>query len=236
MGALIQEARWLRRKLIFATPAPHLIEKLEDCYGVEPPRLFSLPNPLRLPPGPVRKSEQPSVVFLGRLDPIKRPWIFVELARRFPAVTFRMLGQSHFQGPGAYVPENLPPNLHLLGHTDETEKARWLREAWVAVNCSIHEALAVSILESFACETPVLSCQDPGYLVSRFGHYAGRFDGSGMEGLDAFAAGLRTLLTAREATLELGRQARAWVESQHSEEHFLERFARLRAMCGLSSQ
>ena len=32
------------------------------------------------------------VAFVGRLDPVKRPWLVVELARRHPEVRFEMAG------------------------------------------------------------------------------------------------------------------------------------------------
>ena len=36
------------------------------------------------------------------LDPIKRPWLFAEIAKHFPDVEFLFLGQSHFRGEGAW--------------------------------------------------------------------------------------------------------------------------------------
>jgi hypothetical protein len=78
------------------------------------------------------KSDGPRVVFLARLDPYKRPWLFVELARRFPGVGFLLLGRTHFSGLGSWTPEAVPPNLKVMGHLDGAEKLRLLASAWGA--------------------------------------------------------------------------------------------------------
>lgn len=232
MQQLWWEARLLGRPMLFATPAPYLVGKLPGCYGFEPPRVHFLPNPIGLRANRL-KSGEPTVVFLGRLDPIKRPWVFVELARRLPQVQFLMLGQAHFRGEGAYKVEAPPSNLHVLGHQGEEAKTRLLSEAWATVNTSVHEGLAVSFLESFACETPVISCQDPGYLVSRFGRYTGRFDGTGLEGLDAFEVAMRYMLEQPEKWLGKGREARLWLQEEYRPQEFGER---LRALCGMAGR
>ena len=233
LARIARESSWTGRPLLFATPAPFLVTKLEGTYGVEPWDFYCLPNPIRLDPPRVAKSAQPTVVFLARLDPYKRPWLFAELARHFPHVEFRFLGQSHFTGPGAWRAENLPPNVRLLGHVHEEEKLRLLSEAWVAINTSIHEGLAVSFLEALACETPLLSCVNPGFVVSRYGIYTGRFDGAGTESMDAFRAGLQTLLDEEALRTRLARSGREWVRATHTVGTFLDTFRRLCAHAGV---
>jgi len=90
-----------RRPLLFGTPALSLGSLLEGAYAVSGVECVFLPNIVDIRMKNITKSETPRVIFLGRLDPIKRPWLFVELARAFPAVEFLMLGQSHFRGRGA---------------------------------------------------------------------------------------------------------------------------------------
>jgi glycosyltransferase involved in cell wall biosynthesis len=233
VAAIERESRWLNRKLMFATPAPHLAGKLEAAYGIEPSEMYLLPNVIPVNPVRVAKSARPSVVFLGRLDPIKRPWIFAALAARHRDTDFLLLGKSHFTGPGSWRPQSLPSNLRLLGHVGEEDKFRVLSSAWVAVNTSIHEGLAVSLLEALACETPLVACQDPGSLVSRHGVYAGRYDGSGMDSLDAFSDALQTVFENPNLRRDLGGSGRAWVEATHSRRRFLECFDRLCERAGV---
>jgi len=227
LGTIARVSRWLGRPVLFASPAPHLRSKLAGMIGVEVDELLCLPNPINLEPGEVRKSERPRVVFLARLDPYKRPWLFAELASRFPAIEFLFVGQAHYRGEGAWEPDMLPPNVRLLGHIDGPEKLRVLSSACVLVNTSIHEGLPVSVLEALACETPLLACVDPG------GVYAGRFDGSGLDALPSLAAGLERLFADADLRTRLGQAGRRWVEATHSRERFLEAFRDLCARAGI---
>lgn len=229
LAGIVRWSRLLRRRVRFATPAPHLAAKMEATYGTAPPEVAFLPNPIELDPGVATKSERPRVIFLGRLDPIKRPWLFFELAQRFPDVEFVVLGQAHFDGDGSWAPQAVPPNVRAVGHVDGTAKTKVLASAWVLVNTSIHEALAVSFLEGLRCETPLLALQDPGGLVSRFGVFAGECGGTGIEGLPRLSAGLDRLLADHDLRRRLGREGSRWVARTHSGAHFLAAF---RELCG----
>lgn len=225
---VVTMSQWTGRRVFFAAPALFLREKTEGTYGIKTPDLGFLPNIVEVEPGQIVKSEQPRVVFLGRLDPIKRPWVFTEMGRHFPHVEFLFLGKNHFQGEGSWQPNGLPGNVRLLGHVDSAEKIRLLCSAWTLVNTSIHEALPISFLEALACETPILSCQNPEDVTSRFGIYVGRWDGTGLEGLPQFVEGLRRLLDDEPFRRRLGQEGRRWVQTHHSGGHFVEAF---REMC-----
>jgi glycosyltransferase involved in cell wall biosynthesis len=233
LGGVVRSSRWLRRSVLFATPAPSLAEKVPETYGVRASDVAFLPNIIDLEPGEIRKGERPTVVFLARLDPYKRPWLFAELARRFPEVEFLFLGQACVRGRGAWTPRALPPNVRLLGHVGDEEKARLLAAAWVLVNTSLHEGLAVSLLEALACETPLLASVDPEGVVSRFGIHVGRFEGSGLDALPRFAEGLDRLLGDAALRARLGREGRRWVRETHSPPRFVAAFDDLLHRAGL---
>jgi len=234
LARIARESAWLGRPLLMASPSPHLVTRVQDTYGFEPWDFYFLPNPLLLNPQTVQKSDRPTVVFLGRLDPIKRPWLFAALARAFPEVEFRFLGQSHFSGPGSWMPSDLPPNVHLYGHVGELDKMRLLSEAWVTINTSVHEGLAISFLESLSCGTPLLSCVDTGFVVSRYGVYVGQYDGSGVEALPAFESALHQLLDDAPRREALGHAGREWVQRTHSRQTFLDAFDRLCRLAGIA--
>jgi glycosyltransferase involved in cell wall biosynthesis len=233
LARIARESAWLGRPLLLASPSPHLVTRVEGTYGFEPWDFYFLPNPLPPAPPPTPKSERPSVVFLGRLDPYKRPWLFAALAKAFPQVDFKILGQSHFTGPGSWSQSDLPDNVRLYGHV-EADKMKLLSEAWVTVNTSVHEGLAVSFLESLLCGTPLLSCVDTGFVVSRYGVYVGQYDGSGVEALPAFECGLRQLLGDAPRRNALGEAGREWVRQTHSRQTFLDAFDRLCRLAGIA--
>lgn len=230
---VVRASQWLRRPVVFAAHDPSFASKIEGTYGIRAPELVFLPDPIDIDPGHVTKSNSPVVVFLGRLDPYKRPWLVLELARQFPQVIFQLMGQASFKGKGGWEPDLLPGNVQMLGHVEGTEKTRVLSSAWVLVNTSIHEGLPISMLEALACETPLLSLQDPCGLVSQFGIYAGRWDGTGLEGIPALATGLRRLLLDRHLRTKLGRAGREWVSETHNRSRFLAAFNDLCTQAGI---
>ena len=220
-------SRLLRRRVALVTPEPSLEARLQGTYGLRG-RLGLLPNPVAVPPRPEAKSERPSVAFLGRLDPYKRPWLLVSLARAMPEVEFTAAGSANFGGAGGWrPPADTPPNLRFVGHVDGAVKERLLSRAWVLVNTSVHEGLAVSFLEALACRTPLLAFVDTGGVVSRFGASAGPEEGSGEAGLPRLEAALRRLLGDGALRARLGREGRDWVLATHGEERFLGAFRRL---------
>jgi glycosyltransferase involved in cell wall biosynthesis len=224
---VLGQSRVLGRPVLVVTTARELAGKVPGTYGITPRPVRILPNIVTPAGGPVHKADRPLVVFLARLDPVKRPWLFAALAERFPDVDFIAMGQSHFRGPGTWQPQELPPNLRMVGHAGEEQKQSILSSAWVLVNTSIHEGLSVSFLEALAREVPVIASVNPDDVVSRFGTFVGRSQGSGVELLPRFENALRSMLGDTAARRRTGEEGRAFVESHHSRQAFLAAFSRL---------
>jgi glycosyltransferase involved in cell wall biosynthesis len=233
LSTIARASKLVGRRLLFATPSPELSAKVSGTYGVQPADVFFLPNIIDLNVADAAKSARPSIAFLARLDPIKRPWLFVKLAEQFPDADFLLMGEPRFTGDGTWSAVDLPANVKVLGHVGEEEKAKLLSASWALVNTSIHEGLAVSFLEALACETPVISCQNPENVVSRFGVYVGRFDGDGLEGLPFFVKALRKLLPDSALRSKLGKEGREWVAETHNRKRFLDAFQNLCAIAGV---
>ncbi len=230
LGTLARVGYWTGRRLLFAATCDSLRDKAARMLNASSAPFALLPNPVTPLPIPASaKSRRPVVAVLGRLDPYKRPWLAVELARRFPQVEFRFLGKAFHHGAGAWQPQDVPPNVHFLGHLDGAEKYRLLGSAWALLNTSIHEGLAVSFLEALACGTPIVACVNPDELVSRFGCFAGSFPGTGLAGLLALENALRELLEREDCRRQAGEDGRRFVEETHSRARFLTRFGEL---CG----
>jgi len=220
--------------VLFGTPALSLASAVKSTYGGQNSDCAFLPNIVDQIDEPVTKSAAPRVIFLGRLDPIKRPWLFVELARSFPAVEFLVLGQPHFHGLGSWTAADLPLNVRLLGHVEGTMKHQLVSSAWALVNTSIHEALPTSFLEALARETPLLSFTNQDDVVSRFGLVVPWCGGDGMQGLGNLGEGMRRLIDDTSLRTTLGRAGRRWVEQTHNGERFFHAFDRLCARAGVA--
>jgi glycosyltransferase involved in cell wall biosynthesis len=205
---------------------------VEAAYGGPVGDVTYLPNPIHLPGTSARNPSRPRVVYLGRLDPIKRPWLFVELAARIPDVEFLLLGDAYLQGEGAWTPADLPFNVTAPGHVGEEAKARALWSSSVLVNTSIHEGLAVSFLEGLAAGNALLSTTDPGGVVTRFGEFVGRHDGDGRAAVPLLEDGLRTLLDDEEGRRRRAEAGQEWVATEHTASAFLAAFAELASRTG----
>ena len=166
-----------------------------------------LPNPVEIPEGLIRKSDEPTVCFLGRWEPQKRVEIFFGLAREFPEVSFIAMGMSNDATSDARLRRFFRgiPNLCCPGFVSEGEKSRILEESWALVNTSVREALPVSFLEAFAHEAVIVSGEDPDGLTSRYGYLVESGD---------YAGALRSMLEDG-GRVERGRRGRRYVELNH---------------------
>lgn len=183
-----------------------------------------LPNPITIP-SKVKFSEKnykPTILFLGRLDPVKRPWIFFEIAKLLPDYEFWVAGKSHNY---EYMKERILPykslkNLKFLGPVFGKVKDQVLRKSWILVNTSIHEALPVSFLEALSYKLPIVSCQNPDNLVSQFGEYIGEVYGDGYGSVKVFAEAIKNLVENENLLKNLGNKGRQYVKKYHTFENF----------------
>ncbi|UCV17314.1 glycosyltransferase family 4 protein [Ferribacterium limneticum] len=218
--------RKLPRKIAFATTARSLIPRAERTYGIGPINAHWLPNPIDIPPlDTVEQTERPSLLYLGRLDAVKRPWIAFELARRHPDVDFLIAGQANnaeLMAPWLARYQHLP-NLKLLGHVDGEAKDRLLRTCWALLNTSVHEAEPVSFLEAFSYAKCVIACHDPDNAVSNFGYYTGEILGEGLDehALQSYSQQINLCLQGTQERLHRGQSGRDEMLRNHTFESFV---------------
>ena len=185
----------------FAT-ANLLIPKARRRYRLlSDPAFLSSPVPFL---EKIDKSLSSLVCFVGRVDRRKRPYLFFELATRFPQVKFEAIGigQDTVWEKTIRAKYLALPNLKFHGFLDqftETALAEIWSKAWVLVNTSVREALPTTFVEAAGHGCAILSEIDPDGFVSRFGYHV--TDGD-------YATGLRALLRDDlwKERGELGRQ------------------------------
>jgi len=191
--------------------ARFLIPKVVRKYGFASAPGF-LPTPVDVP-ARVAKAGRPTVAFVSRWDPRKRPEHFIALAKRFPKVDFIAVGGSSDPERDAALRamgRDLP-NLQMPGIIDQFSTdalARILDSAWVLVNTSPREGLPNAFLEATAHRCALLSHTDPDQFVSRFGRVAGEGD---------LAAGLSWLLE-RDRWREKGEAGHDFVRAEFATE------------------
>ena len=204
------------------TQAQLINPKIKKLYKTENVSLVS--NPIPIPEEKdIRKQDEPLVVFLGRIDPIKRPWIYARIAMNLPDIQFLVLGTTHFPAIMDQVMEKYKKieNLKFLGLTVGKQKEEILSRAWVLVNTSIYESLPVSFLEALSYKMAILSCQNPDSITSRYGFYTGEPFGFGFHETQRFVSGLQYLLSSAR-----------WMEKGEKGYEFVKDFADERKIAG----
>ncbi|TAN61934.1 glycosyltransferase family 1 protein [bacterium] len=222
---MIKVSRGYGRKIYFGAEASHLAEIARRKYDMDDINAFHWPNPIPLPDiTEATFSERPSFLLLGRLDPIKRPWIFCELARRFKDADFYVAGKSHYPeivDPVLAKYKDLP-NLKFMGRIEGKDKAVLLDRVWAVVNTSIHEGVPVSLLEGFSYGKPAIAALNPDGLTSRFGIYVGEVFGNGddTQSLDRFSSAIERVINGELDKEKIGQEARQYIATVHSFEYF----------------
>lgn len=182
---------------------------------------------------PVGRVDAPSILWAGRLDKVKQPEIFLELARSFPMERFAMLvihgdGQA---GEMARLRQQVKelPNVTLAENLPWHQTGRWFAAAKLFVNTSAYEGFPNTFVQAAMYGTPILSLGvDPDGVLSRFE-------------IGACAAGsidrLKHLVTRFCASdglrAEYGARARAYAKDRHGIDRCTEQLKTLiRSMAG----
>lgn len=213
--------------LKFISQGHYLNEKAKMLYRLpEDAEVTYCPNPIdidyRFDPDICEKKNH--IIFVGRIESVKRGWLFCEIAKRMPQYEFFMLGQTFREKE-----ENETvlsryktgiPNLHFVGHVEGEEKNKYIREAKILVNTSIHEGLPITFLEALAYGTLLVSCRNPDDLTSKFGEFVGTILGDGFDGVPKFVSAIEDIMSDEERRKKLSREAVSYIREVHSVHKF----------------
>lgn len=164
------------------------------------------------------------VIFLGRLESVKRGWLFCEIAKQLPQFEFYVLGQTfREESKNAKIFNEYKniSNLHFVGHVDGEQKEQYLKDAKILVNTSIHEALPISFLEALSYGTLLVSNRNPDDLTSKFGIYVGDVLGDGFDKIDLFVDAIKSLMDNEMRMKELAYHAIEYVKKVHNVHRFI---------------
>lgn len=224
---IYKRSRIFGRKIVIATEAYDFTKIGRNICGLSEltPVLLSKPIPLPVMSGP-EYSDKPSFLFLARLDPIKRPWVYCELAKRFPQADFYVAGQAN-------APEMMDeilakykniPNLKFLGRVFGADKDALFRKVWAVVNTSVHEGLPVSIVEGFSYGKTAIASENPDRVTEKHGLWVGdmRGDGHDEHTVDLYARHVEDIIKGRFDREKIFKENRDYIRRVHSFEKFEE--------------
>lgn len=216
-----------QKRVIFISQGYFLNQKARDLYRLpENITIKYCPNPIDIDDNFDLKSLQKKnkIIFLGRIESVKRGWLFCEIAERMPEYEFYVLGQTFREKKenSAVMQKYLSiPNLHFSGHVDGIEKEKYLMEAKILVNTSIHEALPISFLEALSYGTLLVSNRNPENLTEKFGIYVGEVLGDGFDKVDLYTQAIRTLIENEQLRVKKAEAAINYVKQVHNVPDFI---------------
>ncbi len=169
------EARAYRFAEHVIAVSPSTARSLVHDYDVAPAKVSVIPpgvdrHWLEDPPS---SGPRESILFVGRLVPIKGVQHFIVLFRSlagdFPDLDAEICGDGPLRQPAQIMAREFGGRLQVRGRVEEDELARAYRRARVLVIPSRFEGLGMVALEAMACGTPVVASDVPGLTDLRGG-------------------------------------------------------------------
>ncbi len=214
--------KWYHKgRINFISQALYLNNKAKDLYRLqENTPINYIPNPIDIDTtfNLASYPKKNQIIFLGRLEDVKRGWLFCEIAKQLPEYEFYILGKINAQkAQTASFWERYKniSNLHFMGHVDGEEKKQFLRESKILVNTSIHEALPVSFLEALSYGVCLVSNRNPDHLTEKFGIWTGDILGNGFDKIDLYVNAIRQLMTNEKQRQYLAQKAQKYIMEIH---------------------
>lgn len=171
------------------------------------PSCYPVPDEPRSQPGR-------TILWVSSIRRIKRPELFLQLARALPQYQFRMIG-----GPGhGDIPfyksiraeAELIPNLEFKGFVPYPRVEQYFDDAAIFVNTSESEGFPNTFLQAWARSIPTVSFVDCGARAE--GKVVGRHVGS----MSELTSCVADWLDNEPARHEQGKICRAYLEANHS--------------------
>ncbi|TCB49811.1 glycosyltransferase [Acinetobacter sp. ANC 4779] len=219
---------WYKQERVkFISQGNFLNQKAIDLYNLDKDvNIQYLPNPIDIDErfDVQNFPKKNMIIFLGRIESVKRGWLFCEIAKKMPNYEFYVLGKTHREeSKNSEIMSDYYAisNLHFVGHVKGLEKERYLKEAKILVNTSIHEALPISFLEALSYGTLLVSNRNPEDLTSKFGIHVGDVLGDGFDKVDLYVDAINHLLSNNEEREKISKEAIEYIKTIHNVPKFI---------------
>ena len=214
-------------KIRFITQAKYLKKLACDLYNLPqnvPMEYFPNPVDIDFDFDVNAYKKKNMIVFLGRVESVKRGWLFCEIAKKLPEYEFYMLGESFNdaeKNKSIIAQYKDIANLHFTGHVDGEVKNQYLKDAKILVNTSIHEALPISFLEAMSYGTLLVSNRNPDEYTSRFGIHVGQVLGDGFDKVDLYVDAIKKLMSDEIGFKKKSAEAVEFTRENHNVDKFI---------------
>lgn len=168
------------------------------------------------------RAKDVDVLWVGNFRTVKRPDLFIELARRLPQYRFALVGgsvpngQAYFDRMAEQAREL--PNLVMTGGIPYADVGEWFDRARLHVNTSDYEGFPNTFLQAWVRSVPVVSFFDPDGVIER------RALGRRCVDLQEMCAATQALLANDGEREAVGERAREFVSNQYSAREIARRY------------
>jgi glycosyltransferase involved in cell wall biosynthesis len=180
-----------------------------------------------LPEGRAKKDAQPTVLWVGTLkEEVKKPDIFLELAKAIPNAKFQMIG-GPLLGEQQYYEKiresaSKISNLEFVGFVPYPEIDYYFEKAWIFVNTSPTEGFPNTFLQAWVGYTPVVSLNvDPDEIICEYklGFHSRTFE--------QMVEDVKLLLEDENIREDMGMNGRKYVEQEHDIKVIIKEYEKL---------
>ena len=207
----------------FISQAEFLNSKARDLYRLKnehPIEIVRNPIDVNDVDESCLENKRDVIIFLGRIESVKRGWLFCEIAKKLPQYEFRVLGQTFREkekNNSILRKYSNVKNLKFEGHVSGELKIQHLREAKILINTSIHEALPVSFIEALLYGVLLVSNRNPDQLTERFGLWVGDVLGDGFDAVDKYVEAVKNIMNNEDRRRELSKEAHLYIKKYHDQ-------------------
>ncbi|EMR73001.1 glycosyltransferase [Thermoplasmatales archaeon SCGC AB-539-N05] len=157
---------------------------------------------------------KPKILWIGRIKDIKRPELFLELAKRIPEYEFLMIGGPTLDLDYYNKIKNEASkikNLKFLGTIQHDQINSYYQKSSILINTSIKEGFPNTYLEAWGNYLPVVTLDfDPDEIICnhKLGLHSKTFE--------QMMEDIKTLLKDDKLRKEMGINSRRYVEKEHN--------------------
>lgn len=167
-----------------------------DCQRVQAISIYRKKKVLLIPNiwnalNDCEKRIKTDILWVANIKTLKRPLLFVELAKKFPELHFVMIGGAHDKSlyDKCLAEALLLDNLEFTGYLDFFRIEACFAKAKILVCTSEYEGFPNTFLQAWCNEVPVLSTVNPSHVITD-------------EGLGVYISDTNNLCDSLKALLE----------------------------------
>ncbi|MFX0205772.1 MAG: glycosyltransferase family 4 protein [Candidatus Hodarchaeota archaeon] len=201
---------------------------LLDNYGLSS---IILPMPCQVPVNNKNPKKHlpnngnPRIVWVGRIDRVKRLELLLDIAEAIPDIVFDIAGKPTY--PEDPYCQNLlaraekMANVNMQGMVPQNRMRDLYQCASLLCNTSLYEGFPNTFLEAWSYGIPVVSTFDPDKLLTdkKLGIYA--------ENKSEIISGIKILLEDKPLWQKMSANARQYFEDNHSLDQAMEKFEKV---------